>query len=319
MNEELAVYEAPMTPGEVIAQVDCIQGVMKAVMRENEHYGKIPGCGDKPALLKAGAEKLNLAFRMEPSFDITTIDYDRGHREYRITCNMNSVLTGRRLGSGVGSACTLETKWRYRLGPVEFTGREVPKEYWNLRKTDPQKALEMIGGKGFSTRKNDAGTWEIVKQGERVEHDNPADVWNTVLKMAKKRALVDAVLTVTAASDIFTQDIEEMVDETPPTQTKPKPEVKEPQRKSDQPKISLEELKARILEITDKLVELTGKNPKSLLEEVSYFKTDQGKEFRASSLEELFKPNKQGEVKWAYTAYGKLQKMLEELQPKESA
>lgn len=33
---------------------------------------------------------------------------------------------------------------------------------------------------------------------------------NTVLKMAKKRALVDAVLTATAASDIFDQDLEDL-------------------------------------------------------------------------------------------------------------
>jgi hypothetical protein len=39
---------------------------------------------------------------------------------------------------------------------------------------------------------------------------NPADVSNTVLKMAKKRGLIDAVLTVTAASDLFTQDIEDL-------------------------------------------------------------------------------------------------------------
>ncbi len=36
------------------------------------------------------------------------------------------------------------------------------------------------------------------------------DVVNTVMKMAKKRALVDAVLTATRSSDIFTQDIDEM-------------------------------------------------------------------------------------------------------------
>lgn len=35
---------------------------------------------------------------------------------------------------------------------------------------------------------------------------------NTVLKMAKKRALVDAVLTATAASDIFAQDLEDLED-----------------------------------------------------------------------------------------------------------
>lgn len=43
----------------------------------------------------------------------------------------------------------------------------------------------------------------------RVEHDNPADYYNTCLKMGKKRAFVDALLTCTAASDIFTQDIED--------------------------------------------------------------------------------------------------------------
>lgn len=44
----------------------------------------------------------------------------------------------------------------------------------------------------------------------RVENPDVADVWNTVLKMAKKRAFVDAVKSTTAASDIFTQDIEDL-------------------------------------------------------------------------------------------------------------
>ena len=34
---------------------------------------------------------------------------------------------------------------------------------------------------------------------------------NTVLKIAKKRAFVDAVLTATHASHIFTQDMEDIV------------------------------------------------------------------------------------------------------------
>lgn len=36
------------------------------------------------------------------------------------------------------------------------------------------------------------------------------DVVNTILKMTKKRALIDAVLSATRSSDIFTQDVEEM-------------------------------------------------------------------------------------------------------------
>ena len=47
----------------------------------------------------------------------------------------------------------------------------------------------------------------------KVENPDIADIYNTVKKMAKKRAFVDAMLTATAASDCFTQDIEEMVKE----------------------------------------------------------------------------------------------------------
>lgn len=56
---------------------------------------------------------------------------------------------------------------------------------------------------------------------------NASDSCNTILKMAKKRALVDAVLTVLGASDIFTQDIE---DNAPPAAA---PAKKEEQKNKD--------------------------------------------------------------------------------------
>ncbi|MFC4402372.1 hypothetical protein [Gracilibacillus xinjiangensis] len=40
-------------------------------------------------------------------------------------------------------------------------------------------------------------------------HQDPYTIVNTVLKMAKKRALIDAVLSATRSSGIFTQDIED--------------------------------------------------------------------------------------------------------------
>ena len=43
-----------------------------------------------------------------------------------------------------------------------------------------------------------------------MPNEDLADQYNTVLKMANKRSLVAAVLNSTAASDIFTQDIEDM-------------------------------------------------------------------------------------------------------------
>lgn len=230
---EVAEYGA----ADLIAQVTKIQQVMKAVMHEGEHYGVIPGTGTKgkakPSLLKPGAEKLGFTFRLAPKFfgEDNPRDLGKGHREYIIKCELYHVTSGRFMGSGLGSCSTMEGKYRYRTGPKESTGKPVPREYWDSRNSDPEKALNLIGGKGFSVSKNESGVWEIVRAGEKVENDNPADHYNTVLKMAKKRAHVDAVLTATAASDIFTQDVEDLVEngvivppqETPKQAERPKP------------------------------------------------------------------------------------------------
>ena len=172
---------------ELKAQVNLIQYVMRDVMKSGEHYGTIPGCGDKAVLLKPGAEKLMLTFRLANDVEVETIDLHLGHREYRIKVTLYSPA-GQRLGTGVGSCSTMESKYRFRVGPVELTNKPVPKEYWDLRKENPVKAQEIIGGRGFSAKKDDSGNWKIARQGEKVEHDNPADFYNTCLKMAKSAA-----------------------------------------------------------------------------------------------------------------------------------
>lgn len=204
------VEEYAMTPERVVKQVRLIQEVMEKIMKKDEHYGIIPGC-EKPSLYKPGAEKLSVTFRLVPRYEIKEIDLPGGHLKVRIVCTLIHAPTGQFFGQGIGSCTTMEGKYRYRNADAEVTEKSVPKKYWDLRKANKMnEAQEMIGGKGFTTKKTDAG-WFIAKRSvEKVEHDNPADYYNTVLKMAKKRAHVDAVLTATAASDIFTQDIEDM-------------------------------------------------------------------------------------------------------------
>ena len=201
---------AALTVQQVLGQVALIQQIMGAAMKDGEHFGRIPGCGDKPTLLKPGAEKLCLTFRLAPTYQVEERLTDNGHREYRVQCTLSSITTGAFIGQGVGVCSTMEGKYRFRQGAAEPTDKPVPRAYWDLRGEDPAKALELIGGKGFTVKKVDGQGWMIAKGGEKVEHDNPADHYNTVLKMAKKRALVDAVLTATAASDIFTQDLEDI-------------------------------------------------------------------------------------------------------------
>ena len=181
---------------QVKSQVNKIQELMRDVMIDGQHYGVIPGCGDKPALLKPGAEKLGLTFNLVPKYEERRTDLPNGHREYEIKCSLHHKMTGLFFGQGVGACSTMESKYRYR---TENTGKPVPKEYWAARDSS------LIGGPTYSPRKV-KGEWVIM---HKVDHDNPADYYNTVYKMAKKRAHVDATLTALAASDIFTQDIDD--------------------------------------------------------------------------------------------------------------
>jgi hypothetical protein len=63
----------------------------------------------------------------------------------------------------------------------------------------------------------------------------PFDFYNTVLKIARKRSMIDAVLTVSGASEIWTQDVEdnpELYQEQQPTRRSlPKPPPGSPRRK----------------------------------------------------------------------------------------
>jgi len=93
----------------------------------------------------------------------------------------------------------------------------------------------------------------------------PWDIQNTLYKMACKRALVAATLNATAASDIFTQDLEDGIPETSspkpdPDDTKPKETnfdyITEPQRNrlyaiSKKAQISDDKIKAYLKEKYD--------------------------------------------------------------------
>jgi hypothetical protein len=223
MTKEMTVYEGgrPLEATELHQQVQLIQQVMSSVMKEDEHYGTIPGT-NKPTLYKPGAEKLSLTFRLAPSYTVTERALDKpGHFDCSVTCTLTHIGSGNVVGQGIGSCSTMESKYRYRGSEKEFTDDPVPKRYWDAKRDqDYKEAQKIIGGPGFMVGKTDEGRWMICKKGEKKENPDIADIWNTVRKMAKKRAHVDAILTATGASDIFTQDMEDIA---PPEPVKDKP------------------------------------------------------------------------------------------------
>jgi len=193
------ISDYAMSVDAVVKQVAQIQDIMERVLKKDVHYGTIPGC-PKPSLYKPGAEILSVTFRLAPAYEIKRTDLPNGHREYEVVCTLKHLPTGQVFAQGVGSCTTMEARYRYRDNIV-FTGKPVPSAYWKGRST------ALLGGKGFKAKKNpETDQWEIAKVEGKVEYDNPADYYNTVLKVGKKRSHIDAVLTATATSDIFTQD-----------------------------------------------------------------------------------------------------------------
>lgn len=213
---------------QITDQVDLVQSVMRSVMVLDVDYGTIPGCGPKPTLLKAGAEKISFSMGLRFREEIKRENLPNNHREYEIVVHVEN-RNGEYLGFGVGLCTTMERKFRYRNNAIS-TGRTVPKAYW-----DSDRDPSTIGGKGFGAKKIN-GRWEIVIL-EEGENEDIADTYNTVMKMAKKRAMVDAILSTTAASSIFTQDIEDMKggNGQKPRSTPPLPKNNSPKQTSQNP------------------------------------------------------------------------------------
>lgn len=232
MNDQtaLATVDAPLSAVAIRAQVNLIQEVMRDVMKEGEHFGTVPGCGTKKTLLQPGAEKLAMVFRLAPTYETTKEDLGGGHREVTVRCLLASIGTGQLVGSGVGSCSTMESKYRYRnVADYEVTEDPIP--------PDAKEKRKEYRAKGFGMKKVD-DVWVWVRYTDSAKAENPdiADTWNTVLKIAKKRALVDAVKSTCAASDIFVQDIEDLPPGFAPGDDEDdapaKPRVQPPQRKS---------------------------------------------------------------------------------------
>ena len=211
-GEIVNIEDQAMSIESLLGQVKLIQDVMSRIMVEDEHYGTIPGT-KKPTLYKPGAEKLCLTFRLDPDYEIIREIREKDFIAYTVKCNLTHIPTGQNSASGIGSCNSRESKYRYRF-IEESTGIPVPKKYWDARKKGDNKEMKRFlqvpnfDPENLRAAKID-GEW-IIARSEKVENDNPWDLDNTLIKMGCKRALVAAILNATAASDIFTQDIEDM-------------------------------------------------------------------------------------------------------------
>jgi hypothetical protein len=193
----------------------------EGVMDVDVHYGVIPGTGTKPTLFKSGAEMLlsnmglNCSFEDEgaPIIDITGKDHDgEAFIYYRRECRIYR-QTGPKeddrmvVGKASGVCNSWETKYRYRNAGLTCPtcGKETIKAS-KFSDGKPFYCHQKMGGCGAQFEKSVFAGIVLGK----IANPDIADLMNTILKMADKRALVAATLVATGCSDIFTQDVEDM-------------------------------------------------------------------------------------------------------------
>lgn len=196
---------------------------VKMYLIEGEDYGTIPGTA-KPTLFKPGADKMCDIFGFSDSYRVIsqTIDWERGLFDYEIECLLTSRRTGLPMRTGLGSCSSFESRYLYSnakltcpqchkatviKGKAEYGGGWI---CW--------KKAGKSDGCGAKFSDNDTAITSQPVGKIRHEPQEMADTKNTVLKMARKRALIDAVIAGTRSSGLFTQDIgdDKPGDEEPP-------------------------------------------------------------------------------------------------------
>ncbi len=182
-----------MTPEDAKKRLGEFQRFIDMVMVEGVDYGVIPGTSGKKTLLKPGAEKLLEIYGFTPEFSLTEAVQQWGANppffHFIVECRISSRRTGRLIAEGMGSANSREK----RYGDRWVSEREVPDGV----------DLDLLRSREYDGR---YGPYRKYL----VPNEETADLHNTILKMACKRAMVDATLHATRSSGIFTQDVEDL-------------------------------------------------------------------------------------------------------------
>lgn len=198
---------------DTVQKVRVLQGTLKNILTEKHDYGKIPGCGDKPTLLKPGAEKILMAMGITATYELlehTEKFEGLGFFAYTVKCILNK--NGIKITEGLGHANSKEKKWAYEYVYEKDLPEGANKDLLKKKKIN-----------------SESGTFYKYE----VEADANSKA-NTILKMAKKRAQIDAVLSVASLSEIFTQDFDDVEQDEVPTTKPTVDKVKESVKKSSE-------------------------------------------------------------------------------------
>lgn len=194
--KDIQIYQPAMELAQVVDLFNRIARFTKEAMTPEIDFGHIPGI-EKPTLLKPGSEKLCLWFSLEPEAEHRTKTDIHQNPKFGevISVTARSVYRdkeGRVRGVYEANCNTAEDK--YQHGGKWIPQWELPDDF-DTEKAEVKTVPKKAGGTFKKYRLKDSA--------------NPWNFYNTVMKMAQKRADVGALLMATATSGIFSQDVED--------------------------------------------------------------------------------------------------------------
>lgn len=183
------------------SQIHAFQKLVKHSLIEGLDFGVIPGT-EKPTLLKPGAEKITKLLGCFDDYEILDVirDWEKPFFHYEVKCTLYDMTSGVRVSSGIGECNSFEAKYKYRWLPE-----------WKLD-DDQKKRKDRMRFRVIKYKSPKTGSFKLY----RFDNDDVYTIVNTIMKMAKKRAHIDASLSAGRLSDLFTQDLEEIIDDRTP-------------------------------------------------------------------------------------------------------
>ena len=206
-DKQLPMVTACLRPATTIVDAENARAELKSfvakLLRKDTDYGTIPGAGTKMVLFKAGADKLCEVYGLYADADLLekTVDWNASPPlfdfEYKVY--LKTIGSGIVVGAGIGSCNSHESKYKYRTSRQRCPDCDM--DVRRSKQGDGYYCWEKTGGCGW--------TGNAPIPGGKIVNPDIADCKNTIQKMAKKRAFIDAVIGAIHASDMFTQDVVE--------------------------------------------------------------------------------------------------------------
>lgn len=183
MSDEIIVNSSSLieqTVGEKLSvmakNIDEFKEFIKGQLIDGVDFGLLPSV-DKPCLLKSGGEKIQLFMGLTPQYKLLNRTFIPNQQK-------------------IDKVYNEETR-KYDLV-------EVVRNYyaWEFSCELYHGEIKVAEGVGMANTEED----KYVKQ---YKSKTPDGMANTVMKIAKKRAFMDAILGASGLSDLYTQDMDE--------------------------------------------------------------------------------------------------------------